>query len=272
MATYCITICHYYRRALQFQDDDLSGQKGTASLQERRNVLQARLNNWFKIQNIYIPVAQTLRGVQNGDDDGAGGHLESYDLESASPLSTDIDAEKAKLFLPSQLPSSLWSTGCMPGLHEIELKLRIAQASDALEQMKQHLCVHSGLVHYKVRHVSGPGQKANTRARILLAKFRDKVMRCAERYRVSRVALERLDPTGDWQVYLKVLLDSDLQGPNGSSPDDLIPGMSKRSRRSRGTGEGLREVSWIWRVRRNVSSASTEGSTVAAETDIDKCE
>lgn len=272
---YYMTFSYHSRRALQFRDDDLHTEKEITSLQERRNVLQSRLNTWFKIQNFYIPVAQTLRGVQDVDDAGASGHVETYDMEDASPLSTDHDAEKAKLFLPSQLPPSLWSTGCIFGLHDIELKLRVAQASDALEQLKQHLCVYSGLLRYKIDQVSGPGQKSNTRARIILDRFRDKITRCAERYRVSHAALERLDPTGDWQLHLKALLVSDVQGPNGSSPDDLYLPMSKHSKRLRGTGEGTRQVSWIWRVRRNISNMNTvglssvEGSTAATESDVD---
>ncbi len=194
------------------------------------------------------------------------------ELERASRLSTDNDPERVRLFLLSQLPSSLWSTGCMHGLHEIELKLRIAQANDALEQLKQHLCVYSGLVHYKITQVSGPGQKANTRARSLLDRFWEKVMRCAERYKIARAALETLDPTGNWQERFKPLLASDLKGPNGRSPDDAIAAMSKRAKR---TGEGLREVSWIWRVRRQLphlnaeASANIEGSKVTSEADLD---
>ena len=165
----------------------------------------------------------------------------------------------------------------MPELHKIERKLRIAQASDALEQMKQHLCVHSGLIHYKITQVSGPGQKANTRARILIERFREKITRCAERYRVSHAALKRLDPAGDWQDYLKPLLESDVKGPNGSSPDDPVVAISKRLKRSKGTGEGVRQVSWIWRVRRKISITNTEelagieGSRAISEDDFDRC-
>lgn len=197
---------------------------------------------------------------------------------NARGLLTDIDTEKVTLFLPSQLPLSLWSTGCMPRLHVIELKLRIAQISDALDQLKQHLCVYSNFVNYKINQVSGPGQKANTRARILLVRFTEKIICCAERYSVSRAALEILDPKGDWQEYFRPLSKSDLQGPNGSSPDDLVPAMSRQSKRLRGTGEDCCQLSWIWTVRHRFphsnseGRASVEGSTTTAEADIDGCE
>ncbi len=248
---------------MRYQDDNLDVQKVITTLQERRNILQARLNSWFRIQAFYIPVAQELRVSQHGEGVGTRGHDE--ELEDAVRSSTDIVAEKVKLFLPSQIPPNLWSTGSILGLHELELKMRLAQTSDALENLKQQLCVYSGFVHFKIKHVSGPGQKANTRARNLLVRLREKITQCAERYRASRAALETLDLTGDWRGRFKPLLASDIQGPNGASPDDMVAAMSKRSKRRKGTGEGLRELSWIWRVRRTASEGITEA-------DLDKCE
>lgn len=261
------------RRALKYQYDDQNVQKGATTLQERRNILQARLNSWFKIQVAYIPVAQSLRAAQHINY--AGTDVESD--EDASSPSTDIDAEKAALFLPSQLPPSLWSTGCMVGLHEIERKFWIAQASDTLEQLKEQLCVYSGLVRYKIDQVSGPGQKANTRARNLLVRFREKIARCAERYRVSRAALERLDATGDWREHFRPLLASDVKGPNGQSPDDVVLAMSKRPKQSKGTGKGHRELSWIWRTCRKIPHPNGEelstagGIRATSEADLDIC-
>ncbi len=262
---------------MRFQDDGSDVQKAVTTLQERRNLLQARLNAWFKVQAVYIPVAQTLREGQHSEATGASGHVEAdEELRDMGRLSTDTDTEKVKLYLPSGLPPSLRSTGCTPGLREIELKMRMAQISDALEQLKQQLCVYSSFVHYKITQVSGLGQKANTRARCLLLRLREKVMRCADRYRTSRAALDALDPTGDWRGQFRPLLASDLKGPNGTSPDDdVILAMSKCSKR---TGEGLRELSWIWRVRCKLPRSSTEelagaeGNGLTSEADLDCCE
>ncbi len=271
-----LTFASNSRWALRYQDNNLDLQTVNTTLQERRNVLQAQLNAWFKFQAAYIPVAQYLQVSQRTEGVGFSGHDEG--LEDASWLSTDIVAEKAKLFLPSQFPPSLWSTGCMPKLHEMELKMRIAQTTDALEQLKQHLCIFSSFVRYKILQVSGPGQKANTCARNISLRLREKVTRCAERYRASRAALEILDSSGDWQDILKPLLESDIQGPNGGSPDDVVVPMSKRSKRSKRTGEGFRQISWIWRVRRpdlNTNSeglGNAEGSRRATVADVDKCE
>ncbi len=217
-------------------------------------------------------MAHSLRASQPNTAAEASRHVEP--AEEAEDASWSVESENVKLFLPSQLPLSLWSTGCMPGLHEIELKLRIAQISDAFEQMKHHLCIYSSAIHYKITQVSGPGQKANTRARVLLTRLRERVKRCAERYRVSRAALEILSPTGDWQERFRPLLASDIKGPNGCSMDDPVAAMSKRPKRLRGTGEGLRQISWIWRVRRRVPHANAEETSsaeAATENDLDKC-
>lgn len=176
MIVHCLTIDPDSRRALRYQDDGLDVRKGITTLQDRRNILQARLTHWFKVQAVYIPVAQSLRGNLHNEDASASEYTVSdEELGNTGLSSTDTDVENVVLYLPSQLPPSLWSTGCMPGLHDIELKLHVAQASDALEQLKQHLCVYSGLIRYKIKHVSGPGQKANTRARALILQLREKI-------------------------------------------------------------------------------------------------
>lgn len=130
------------------------------------------------MQAVYIPAVQSLRGIQ---DVGASGYAESDEgLENMGLSLTDADAEKVELFLLSQLLPSLWSTSCMPGLHDTEFKLHVAYASDALEQLKQHLCIHSGLFRYKIKQVSGPGQKTNTRAQVLIERLREKIAQCAK--------------------------------------------------------------------------------------------
>lgn len=77
-----------------------------------------------------------------------------------------------------------------------------------------------------------------------------------------------MDPTGDWQNYFKPLSDTDIQGPNGKSPEDGVAATSKGSKRLRGAGEGVRQLSWIWRVRR---TANTEKTRMPTEADLDKC-
>lgn len=211
------------------------------------------MNNWFRIQVSYIPAASHLRNqshiCEEPVDDYSTLHNDELDdipVPANDPFRSRDEPENIPLYLPSQLPQSLWSTGCISGLHKTEATLRIAQANDALEQLKAHLCVYSGLVNYKIAQVSGPGLRANTRARNMLTRYRDKITGCAERYMTARSSLELLDADGDWKSYLRPLLLADITGPNGNSPHDE-PGKSMRKAFT-GMGEGYRELSWIWRV------------------------
>lgn len=213
------------------------------------------MNNWFRIQVSYIPAASHLRNqshiCEEPVDDYSTLHNDELDdiPEPANdPFRSRDEPENIPLYLPSQLPQSLWSTGCISGLHKTEATLRIAQANDALEQLKAHLCVYSGLVNYKIVQVSGPGLHANTHARNLLTRYRDKITSYAERYMTARSSLALLDADGDWKLYLCPLLLADITGPNGCSPHDE-PTKSMRKAFT-GTGEGYRELSWIWKVNR----------------------
>jgi hypothetical protein len=143
-------------------------------------------------------------------------------LQSTTPL----HPETVPLFLPSCVPETLRSQ-C--GLVEKERRLRLAQADDALVELRRLLRVTFGLWQYKWAQV-GPSQRANTRARSLISQFRSKVMRTANCYRAAYKALLVLDPNGEWITRLKELKDDDIKGP----------------RRDEEEAEGTRQLSWIW--------------------------
>jgi hypothetical protein len=94
----------------------------------------------------------------------------------------------------------------------------------------------------------------------LIKRFRDKVSRCAERYRAARDALLALDPMGEWQTRLHQLKDEDIRAPG----------------RGDNESEGFREISWIWllgrrRVPEHVSSLEHLESPLSNE-ELDDCE
>src|ERR1700689_4090239 len=111
------------------------------------------------------------------------------------------------------MPAQLRVTGISPGLVEKETKLRLAQADDALAEIRRQRRIVTGLVIFKKLNVSGSGQKKNTRMRTLLKHFSNKTERAAERYWAARKALEGLDPNGTWQTRLQVLRPEDIRGP-----------------------------------------------------------
>lgn len=77
--------------------------------------------------------------------------------------------EATNLWLPSAMPRDLWLTGCTPGLLDKEKRLRLAEAEDSLSALRRQLRIMNGVFNYKKSHVSGSGQRANTRARTLMS-------------------------------------------------------------------------------------------------------
>jgi hypothetical protein len=205
-------------------------------VQERRNILYRRIESWRQIQSVYMPAA--------------------VELLAADPQATSSSAEHPEsmpLLLPSQIPATHWPTGTLAGM---ERRLRIAQADDALCELRRLLRITMGLWDYKYTQL-GPGQSAGTRARTMISRFRDKINRCSERYRAARLALLKLDPTGSWISRFKVLSPEDIRAPGRQDDDD---GNDRES-------EGRREIPWIW-----MGSYDKEGSNQASEEEIGQCE
>lgn len=180
------------------------------------------------------------------------------------------------LMMPSDVSASDRPTTCIPGLADKERRMRIGQARDALQLLRRQLRMRSTLQLYKTRHIQGPGQAPNTRARASIQTFTDKINRTAQRYRAARAALEALDPKGSWTKELQVLRDADVRGmtaeedvedaDEGDSDDDwfiLLPGHRRKkakrvlkgnpkAKRPRPDGTAVSEGrraphhTWIW--------------------------
>lgn len=171
----------------------------------------------------------------------------------APPTSECI--ENTPLWLPSGLPDSLsrpLRATMTPGLLDKEKSLRLAQAEDALEEIRRLRRVVTGLVIFKKLNVSGTGQKRNTRMRTLFKRFGNSTKRAAACYRDAYDALTKLDPSGDWSSRLRVLRDEDIRGPAKEDRDDKFDNRPE-------TSDRRREQSWIWLVHRASNDDSTGG-------------
>jgi hypothetical protein len=170
----------------------------------------------------------------------------SEDSAEGSSHATAGLPEKTPLSLPSALPATLHKSYPFK-IADIELRFRLAQAEDALSELRRLLRITMGLRNYKSTQI-GPSQRVSTRARTLINRFWDKVSRCAERYRFAHSALLALDPEGAWRFRLRQLSEKDIQVP-GHVDDE---------------SEGMRELSWIWRIARR---SGLEGITSVKELD-----
>lgn len=169
-------------------------------LEDRHSTLFDCIETWRSIQPLYMPGIAQLRQTNPTRTDGLP---DSQDMEKPEQIS---------LWLLSRMPSSLWETGCQPGLLEKERCLQIAEANDALNAVWRQLRIMTGVFNYKTSHISGTGQRSNTRARTLMAQITDKTRLFAERYCAARLSLTKLDLNGDWQQQLLLLLAEDVRG------------------------------------------------------------
>jgi hypothetical protein len=181
--------------------------------------------------------------------------------------SHSLTAEDVPLFLPSSLSANHQSS---PGFSKTlthEIQLRIAQADDALADIRHHLRIISGLWQFKKVNISGTGNQPNTRMRSLFNRFNHRMRQSVLRYRAARAALlaANLGEGQNWEDRLKDLKDSDVRGPG---KDDFYLqeagksdyGTSKSGKAGYGTSKGRFEMSWIWLVPQSNSEVNTNSS------------
>ena len=211
--------------------------KQLADLQEKRNALLTRIQNWREVQFIYTPhvvslISQVLRPETN-----------TPPTVSISPAPETLP-ENMPLFLPSSLPADIRALPELKEICQLERRLREPQADDALADIRRQRRVIQGLWHFKRLNMSGIGNKPNTRMVSLYKHFDNKTDRAAEKYRSAWRALSVLDPSGSWLMRFKELKKEDISGP-GKEPDDN----SSNSRF---------QLSWIWLVPRNSGLSNVE--------------
>jgi len=184
----------------------------------------------------------------------AGGAAGSGDSDIVPPSTLP---ENVPLYLPSALPVDAHAS--MDHIVKKELRLRMAQADEALEDVRRGRRMITGLVQFKKLNISGAGNRPNTRMRTLYNRLQLRIQRAAERYRTARDALLVLNPDGPWQEKFRKLHTADIRGP-GRQEDDPVRRTNNRY-----------EMSWIWQVVRggarddNMGEEETFDETMRAE-------
>jgi hypothetical protein len=220
-------------------------QKQLADLEEKRRILMLRINQWREVQLAYIPATGPL--VMN---------ITSELLSSIqSGKGNSLAAEDIPLFLPSSLLPDLQNTPGFAKSLSREVQLRIAQADDALADIRHHLRIISGLWQFKKVNISGTGNRPNTRMRTLFNRFNHRMKQSVLRYRAAHMALLAADPGGEWQDRLKDLKNSDVRGPG---KDDFY--IQEPGKASLGASKGRFEISWIWLVPQPRSEVEADSS------------
>jgi hypothetical protein len=174
----------------------------------------------------------------------------------ANTTSKLLAAEDVPLFLPSSLSPNLQNTPGFLKALEHEIQLRIAQADDALADIRHHLRIISGLWQFKKVNISGTGNQPNTRMRALFNRFNHRMRQSVLRYRAARSALVSANlKEQHWEDRLQNLKDSDVCGPG---KDDFY--FEEPGKANYGASKGRHEISWIWLVPRSNSEIETNSS------------
>lgn len=225
------------------------------SIQRRQTSLLKRIMKFSAIRKKYMP--------------GLDKHIAEL-LPPPKEASTSTP-ELIPLFLPSSLPENKRSLVCIPGIKEIEDRLRSAQASEALNKLRCQLMKRTYTSRYKVRN-NVSSQRHYTRFRTLQEHTESKIKAACRQYATARRAVLALRGPGIWEQTLQKLHRRDVRGLGekalteeeqqenrqtramaGLSPDlvvgqnydfEVLPETSFNLELA--VGEGRRTLSWIW--------------------------
>ena len=157
-------------------------------------------------------------------------------LTLCPPSSASEQPEVTSLYLPSQL-SAIQLSLCMPGLTDIEKKLREAQCSSSLKRLRDQLFIKTRFLVHKGLHLRH--QAANTRARALLDRNERKIRLHAAKYRDARAALLKYHSDDTSSFEWEELKQEDIR-----CMEDLKA--LEKCAMNATPGESKRKLSWIW--------------------------
>ncbi|KAG6828010.1 hypothetical protein H0H92_009670 [Tricholoma furcatifolium] len=194
----------------------------------RNNALSRKIVAWTERQQLYMPAVVALRRI---------------DTLTAHSKTTPPPVHEYPLWLPSSIHNKVPFDS---HLADIEWELRVAQAHEALEDLRRHLQIRSYLFKFKDQNVRG--QHANTRARHAIDSIQSKITASAEEYRAAHraiVSLGTLLQKVGWKQEFHVLEQADIR---------------ELSEREEGTSAGRTQASWIWRVTRGASVGESDAA------------
>ena len=224
---------HIYRLRLRRDRAELgphSTEHQHTKFRERSNALHQKIKTWMSIQLLYNPQVSILR---------------TRELAATRAGAPQFNPEDIHLWLPSAIAREV---ACDPKLQTYESQLRIAQANDALHEIRSGLLLRSHLWKFKNRFIRG--QRANTRSQAVIDACQARIKVSIEKYQIARRALSTLSDILSlvgWQISLRELDEGrDVKGLTTSGFDEYDESM------------GRRELTWIWKSG-NLSEPGLEG-------------
>ena len=244
----------YYRQSLFLDVRKTSAGNVTkaTTIQRQRTTLLKRIQNYISSRAQYMPgLERYLCETPN----------RSGDMSTSTP-------ELIPLHLPSSIPSENRASVFVPGLAEIEDRLRFAQACEALTDLRCQLTKRSYASRYRTANISS--QIHFTRFRELQQQTDSKIKSACSRYQIARSGLLNLRGNGNWERELQVLHPEDIRGLSEKAlvneekeerkKTQVMAGLSTVAFEDNqdlelpptlfnphlAVGEGHRTLSWIW--------------------------
>ena len=201
-------------------DDTVQGP--TDSFIERRRALSKNVTALRVPQRHYMPGSESL-------------------IDVIDPVLIADHPEHVELHFPSNLPPASRDVQCIDGLPQLEYRLRYAQATDALHNIRHFRRIIQTIIMKMRSHISNT-QRTTTRSEGLFNKAKMKQARAVATYRSSWTAIVKLAPNeefGPWKETLLELKDDDIRGPRREEFE---------------LSESRFVNSWIWRTAGRVST------------------
>jgi hypothetical protein len=208
-------------------------------IQEWRHALLAKLTKFRNLQAIYMPGAAAAIAEAE----------EARDTDASPPK-----PEHVQLFMPSDL-AALGLTdalaACVPGLVDMEAKLRVGQCDNSLVSLRSRLHAKRFLIGFRNENVTGQIQA--TKAHTLIGQVGERVEGYAKRYRKAHRALRALKGEA-MHPHLRELKPEDVRLDGDNEESDTAArkklsmiGSGKGARAPRNApGTSRRIMSWIW--------------------------
>ncbi|KAJ7444055.1 hypothetical protein B0H11DRAFT_1931229 [Mycena galericulata] len=205
---------------------------------EHRIAFLAKLRKFRELQRVYTPGAIRAVLVEEAQRD--------QDLPP-------VKAEEIRLYLPSQLPEAERLNGCQRGVPEMEARLREAQCTDALVQIRARLYAKGHLITFRNENLTG--QVQTTRSQTLIAHVGARVAATQRKYNDAREALLTLRGS-DYAPHLKKINNSDLtldgeERENDAQARDKLAriAVGSHGHPARNAPAKNKVLSWIWTAR-----------------------
>ncbi|KAJ7470062.1 hypothetical protein B0H11DRAFT_2238017 [Mycena galericulata] len=209
-----------------------------SNVNEHRVAFMAKLRRFRDLQRVYTPGAIRAILAEEAQRD-----------EDAPPPK----AEHIRLYLPSALSADERLNGCQRGLLDMEARLREAQCSDALVDIRAALHAKSHLISFKNENITG--QIQSTRSQTLISQVGAHVTAYHHKYSEARRALIVLKGA-DHAPHFKKLRTTDLTLAAEEKESDATSreklgriGAGKQGRAARNGASKNRFLSWIWTAR-----------------------